>query len=480
MTAIATLDLTKKRGTSPLQLALRNLRRNRSAMLGFWVILVLVLMGVLAPLIATHDPEQPLINVKGHEGITKGLPPCIPALNYLGCGELDNTLVTLNAADIRIALQGETPETRQVILNDGQAQVVTSDLVAMANLVHVVDGILTPPPTEPYSFNVTALTFAPPLLLPPLTSGENGEFSILFRALAETPFGTKLAASVPFTLLAPTDQAFEAYFSAQGITEADFLANPAQVERVLSYHVLGGRKPIANFENAASVKHTLHIMGVDLNLRDEFSRVVYGVRLSLPVGFAAVLISIMVGTLIGLVSGFLGGWADNFIMRVMDVLMAFPSLLLAIAIVTILGPGLLNALIAIAIVSIPQYARIIRASVLSVKEQEFITANRALGAGAFRLIFIQILPNAITPIIVQGTLGIGTAILEAAALSFLGLGAQPPIPEWGLMLSEARADFRTFPHLMFFPGIAIMITVLAFNLLGDGVRDVLDPRLNKR
>ncbi|MFZ4828854.1 MAG: ABC transporter permease subunit [Phototrophicaceae bacterium] len=477
MTAIATLDATKKRGTSPLQLALRNLRRNRSAMIGFWVIVVLVVMGVFAPWIATHNPEQPLINVDGYEGITKGLPPCFPALNYLGCGELDNTLVTVNAADIRITLQDET---RQIVLNNGQARIVASDLTAMANLVHVVDGILTPPPTEPYSFNITALTFAPPLLLPPLTSGENGEFSILLRTLTETPFGTKLAASVPFTLLAPTDQAFEAYFTAQGITEADFLADPAQLERVLSYHVLGGRKPLANFDDAASVKHSLHIMGVDLNLRDEFSRVVYGVRLSLPVGFAAVFISISIGTLIGLVSGFLGGWADNLIMRTMDVLMAFPSLLLAIAIVTILGPGLLNALIAIAIVSIPQYARIIRASVLSVKEQEYITANRALGAGAFRLIFIQILPNAITPIIVQGTLGIGTAILEAAALSFLGLGAQPPVPEWGLMLSEARADFRTFPHLMFFPGIAIMITVLAFNLLGDGVRDVLDPRLNKR
>lgn len=478
MTDIATLESTKKRGTSPLQLALRNLRRNRSAMIGFWVIVVLMLTGIFAPWIATHNPEQPLINVAGYEGIKKGLPPCIPALNYLGCGELDNTLVTVNAADIRIALadDGQTP----IILNGGQARIVVADIVAMANLVHVVDGILTPPPTEPYSFNVTALTFAPPLLLPPLTSGENGDFSILLRALTETPFGTKVAAAVPFTLLAPTDQAFEAYFAEQGITETDFLADPAQVERVLSYHVLGGRKPLANFENVASVQHSLHLMGVDLNLRDEFSRVVYGVRLSLPVGFAAVLISISIGTLIGLVSGFLGGWADNLIMRTMDVLMAFPSLLLAIAIVTILGPGLLNALIAIAIVSIPQYARIIRASVLSVKEQEFITANRALGAGAFRLIFIQILPNAITPIIVQGTLGIGTAIIEAAALSFLGLGAQPPVPEWGLMLSEARADFRTFPHLMFFPGIAIMITVLAFNLLGDGVRDVLDPRLNKR
>src|SRR5690606_376106 len=170
-------------------------------------------------------------------------------------------------------------------------------------------------------------------------------------------------------------------------------------------------------------------------------------------------------------AGYAGGWADNIIMRLMDVLLAFPSLLLAIAVVTVLGPGLQNALLAIAIVSLPVYARVARASVLSVKEMEYVTAERALGGNPIRILFIHILPNAITPLIVQGTLGIGSAVLEAAALSFLGLGAQPPEPEWGAILSEGRNYVFTAPHLVFFPGLAIMITVLGFNLLGDGMRD---------
>ena len=167
-------------------------------------------------------------------------------------------------------------------------------------------------------------------------------------------------------------------------------------------------------------------------------------------------------------------------MRIMDVVLAFPSLLLAITIVTIYGPGLQNALFAIGIVSIPTYARLSRASVLSVKEQEYVTAERALGANHPRIMFVHILPNSITPLIVQAALGIGGAVLEAAALSFLGLGAQPPQAEWGQMLAEARAYVFTAPHLVFFPGMAIMITVLGFNLLGDGLRDVLDPRLRGR
>lgn len=189
--------------------------------------------------------------------------------------------------------------------------------------------------------------------------------------------------------------------------------------------------------------------------------------------------SIIVGTLFGLVSGYAGGWVDNVIMRLMDVLLAFPSLLLSIAIVTVLGPGLQNALLAIAIVSIPAYARLARASVLSVKENEYVLANRSLGAKPLRILFVHIFPNALTPLIVQGTLGIGTAVLEAAALSFIGLGAQPPTPEWGAMLSEARNYVFTAPHMVFFPGFAIMMTVLGFNLLGDGLRDALDPRLNR-
>jgi ABC-type dipeptide/oligopeptide/nickel transport system permease subunit len=161
----------------------------------------------------------------------------------------------------------------------------------------------------------------------------------------------------------------------------------------------------------------------------------------------------------------------------MDVLLAFPSLLLAIAIVAVLGPGLINALLAIGIVSIPAYARVVRASVLVVKEMDYVAASRALGASPLNLLYSRILPNALTPLIVQGTLGIASAILDAAALSFLGLGAQPPTPEWGSMLGSERNQVFTAPHLVFYPGLAIMLTVLAFNLLGDGLRDALDPRL---
>jgi len=220
-----------------------------------------------------------------------------------------------------------------------------------------------------------------------------------------------------------------------------------------------------------------HIAGTDGNIRDEFSRLIYGTRVSLMVGLSTVTFAIIIGTILGAVSGYFGGWVDNTIMRIMDVLLAFPSLLLAIAIVTVLGPGLVNALLAIGIVSIPAYARVVRASVLSVREMEYVTATRALGGDAWQVLFRRILPNALTPLIVQGTLGIATAILDAAALSFLGLGAQPPTPEWGFMLSEERNQVFTAPHLVFLPGFAIAITVLAFNLLGDGLRDALDPRL---
>jgi len=220
-------------------------------------------------------------------------------------------------------------------------------------------------------------------------------------------------------------------------------------------------------------------MGTDGNVRDVFSRVIYGSRVSLFIGFSTVGFAIIVGTVLGLLSGYFGGWSENVIMRSMDVLLAFPSLLLAIAIVSVLGPGLQNALLAIAIVSIPIYARVVRASVLSVKQQEFVSASRALGASDSRIMFVRILPNAFPPFVVQGTLGIAAAILSAAALSFLGLGAQPPTPEWGTMLGSERNQVFTAPHLVFIPGVAIMITVLAFNLLGDGLRDALDPRLSQ-
>jgi peptide/nickel transport system permease protein len=221
-----------------------------------------------------------------------------------------------------------------------------------------------------------------------------------------------------------------------------------------------------------------HIMGIDSNNRDLFSRVLFGSQLSLQIGILTISFAIIVGGIIGTLSGFWGGWIDTLVMRSMDILMAFPGLLLAIAIVSVLGPGLYNALLAIGIVSIPVYARVVRSSVLSVKNLEYVDASRALGASNLRLIFTRILPNALTPLIVQGTLGIASAILNAAALSFLGLGAQPPTPEWGLMLgSEAESVFNA-PHLVFFPGLAIMLTVLSFNLIGDGLRDALDPRLH--
>ena len=220
-----------------------------------------------------------------------------------------------------------------------------------------------------------------------------------------------------------------------------------------------------------------HIMGIDGNVRDVFSRIIHGSRISLTVGFLTIGFAVVVGTFLGTIAGYSGGWTSNVIMRIMDVVLAFPFLLLAIAIVAVLGPGLINAMLAIAIVSVPAYARIIRSSVLSVKEEEYITAARSIGSGHSRILSQHILPNAIPPLIVLATLGIGTAILETAALSFLGLGAQPPQPEWGAMLASERNQVFSSPHLVFFPGLAIMITVLGFNLLGDGLRDALDPRL---
>jgi ABC-type dipeptide/oligopeptide/nickel transport system permease subunit len=222
-----------------------------------------------------------------------------------------------------------------------------------------------------------------------------------------------------------------------------------------------------------------HIMGTDGNVRDVFSRIIYGARVSLTLGFFTVTIALVVGSLLGAIAGYTGGWFDNVIMRIMDVILGFPSLLLAIAIVAVLGPGLQNALIAIAIVSIPAYARVMRAQVLSLKESDYVAASVALGASPRQLLARRIVPNALTPLVVLATLGVATAILEAAGLSFLGLGAQPPLAEWGSMLASERNNLFTSPLLVFFPGLAIMITVLGFNLMGDGLRDALDPSLNK-
>ncbi|MCD1633665.1 ABC transporter permease subunit [Martelella mediterranea] len=220
-------------------------------------------------------------------------------------------------------------------------------------------------------------------------------------------------------------------------------------------------------------------LGTDAVGRDMLSRLIFGARYSLLIGAMVVTIALVGGIVIGLVSGYFGGWVDNAIMRVMDVILAFPSLLLALVLVAILGPGLTNAMIAIALVLQPHFARLARASVMNEKAREYVVADRIAGASALRLMFATILPNCLAPLIVQATLSFSTAILDAAALGFLGLGAQPPTPEWGTMLAEAREFILRAWWVVTFPGIAILVTVVAINLCGDGLRDALDPRLKR-
>jgi peptide/nickel transport system permease protein len=235
----------------------------------------------------------------------------------------------------------------------------------------------------------------------------------------------------------------------------------------LEQHLLERRQP-------PSMQHPL---GLDELGRDNLSRIIYGARLSLQVGGATVLLAVAVGGVLGIVAGYWGRWPGSLIMSLMDVMLAFPTLLLAIAIVVVLGRGLASVIYAIAFTAIPTYARLIRVGVVSTKERDYVLAARAIGVSPTRLLWCHILPACLVPLLAQATLGVGTAILEAAGLSFLGLGAPPPAPEWGAMLGQGRGAIFTAPHIVLFPGLAIMLTVLGFNLLGDGAQNVLDPWL---
>ncbi len=222
-----------------------------------------------------------------------------------------------------------------------------------------------------------------------------------------------------------------------------------------------------------------HLLGTDELGRDMLSRLMWGGRVSLLVGFMAVLVAMSAGVVVGLVAGYFGGRVDSVIMRLIDILMAFPSLLLAIAVVASLGPGLSNAMLAVSIVGIPYYARIVRGSVLALRNQEFVQAARVIGASDLRIIVYHIFSNSLAPLIVAATLDVGWMIMAAAGLSFLGLGAQPPTAEWGVMLSAGRQQIRNAPHISILPGLMIFLVVLALNFLGDGVRDAMDPRLRQ-
>ncbi|MCW2244509.1 dipeptide transport system permease protein [Azospirillum fermentarium] len=250
--------------------------------------------------------------------------------------------------------------------------------------------------------------------------------------------------------------------------------------------VIAPHSPIAQYRDAILVPPVwadggswTYILGTDDIGRDVLSRILYGARLSLLIGLIVVTLSLAVGLGLGMVAGFAGGMTDTIIMRFMDILLALPSLLLAVVVAAILGPGLINAMLSVSVVVIPHYARLTRASVMAEMSKDYVTASRVAGAGPLRLMVIVVLPNCLAPLIVQATLGFSTAILDAAALGFLGLGAQPPTPEWGTMLASSLQYLQRAPWVVTWPGVAILVTVLAFNLLGDGLRDALDPKLKR-
>ncbi len=254
----------------------------------------------------------------------------------------------------------------------------------------------------------------------------------------------------------------------------------------LGADVIAPHSPIAQYRDAiltppvwADGGSWRFILGTDDIGRDVLSRIFYGARLSLLIGLIVVTLSLAVGLGLGMVAGFVGGMADTIIMRFMDILLALPSLLLAVVVAAILGPGLFNAMLSVSVVVIPHYARLTRAAMMAEMSRDYVTASRVAGAGPLRLMVIVVLPNCLAPLIVQATLGFSTAILDAAALGFLGLGAQPPTPEWGTMLASSLQYLQRAPWVVTWPGVAILVTVLAFNLLGDGLRDALDPKLKR-
>jgi dipeptide transport system permease protein len=297
----------------------------------------------------------------------------------------------------------------------------------------------------------------------------------------ETPTTAAHAGTPPHPLAE-----FWSYFSANAGAVAGLVVIVALVLLALLADLIAPHSPILT-NNAVFLKPPFwqsggslsYPLGTDAIGRDILSRLIHGARLSLLIGIAVVALSVVVGTILGLVAGFFRGVTEIVIMRLMDITLTLPSLLLAIVIVAILGPGLMNAMLAVAIVLLPHYVRIARAAVITEVSKDYVTAAKVAGAGRLRLMFKEVLPNCAAPLIVQATLGISTAILDAAALGFLGLGAQPPLPEWGTMLADAREFVLRAWWVVTLPGIAILITVLAFNLLGDGLRDALDPKLKR-